>query len=132
MTGTCASCGHPVTGSTLKETSDKLWAHYDEAHLGRQSEVVQMPGVTWHEQARQGLLALCRSGRPFVVSEVIELGVPDAPNPRTDWARVTNEFRDEGLMVPTGRLGHSVRPTTKGSPATEWIGTAKAQGGTAA
>ena len=126
-----ATCDHGCdvgTHPTTRAASDALAAHYDEAHLGQMAEVRQMPSVDWHTQAMQGLLTLCRSGRPFVVSEVIELGVPDAPNPRTDWAKVTNEARDNGWMVPTGALGHSVRPTTKGSPATEWIGTAKARG----
>lgn len=130
MTATCATCGEARTFPTLKTASTWLWEH-DESHRGIASEVVQMPSVDWHTQARTALLTLCRSGRPFVVSEVIELGVPDAPAPRTDWPRVTNEMQAEGFMVPTGRLGHSVRPKTKGSPVTEWQGTVKAKGAAA-
>lgn len=118
----CVEHGVIGTAPTLLERSRMLARHWDGDHLGRAATITQLPGVDWHTEAMTGLLTLCRSGRPFVVSEVIRLGVPDAPNPRTDWPRVQREARDNGWMVATGRLGHSVRPSTNGSPVTEWIG----------
>lgn len=126
MTATCATCGERIHVTRLGG-HDELWEHDLREHRGQQAEVTQMPAVTWHEQAMQGIKTLALSGKPFVISDVISLGVPDAPHPRTDWPRVTNEARDLGWIEQTGRLGHSARPSTKGSPVAEWRGTTKAR-----
>lgn len=120
-------CGWSQPAADCREALRALDDHVDTEHFGRARDVVQMPTVDWHAAAMRGVLTLAKSGRPFVISQVIELGVPDAPRPRTDWARIQREAQLLGWIVPTGRLGHSVRPTTKGSPVTEWIGTAKAR-----
>lgn len=120
-------CGVIGVRPTVRERAQLLNQHYDQVHLGLQSAIVQLPSVDWHAQAMTAIRALAVSGRPFVISEVINVGVPDAPNPRTDWANVTNEAQALGWIEPTNRLGHSVRPKTKGSPVTEWVGTAKAR-----
>lgn len=131
MTATCTTCGDARTFTSVRDASSWLWTHDLTAHRGQQPEIVQMPGPDWHERAMQAVLALARSGRPFVISEVITYGVPDAPNPRTDWSRIQREAEGLGLITQTGRLGRSVRPTTKGSPVAEWVGTAKATGAAA-
>lgn len=96
--------------------------HVNTAHTD-QGEVHQLATVDWHRAALEAVHELARRGLPFVISQVIDFGVPDAPNPRTDWARIQREAEGLGWIEPTGRLGHSTRPTTKGSPVTEWIGT---------
>lgn len=58
-------------------------------------------------------------------------GYGDAPNPRTDWSRIQREAEALGWITQTGRLGRSVRPTAKGSPVAEWIGTPKVTGAAA-
>jgi hypothetical protein len=106
----------PGTGTAAWQT------HHDRTH-GDAETLHQLPGVEWHEQALQAIRTLAATGQPFVISQVIKLGVPDAPNPRTDWSRIQGEAEALGLIEQTGRLGHSIRPTAKGSPCAEWIGT---------
>lgn len=122
-----ARCDHgciPVTVATPQEGCDWLWQHELEKHRGQPASALhQLPTVEWHTQAMQAIRALAMKGEPFVISQVIEFGVPDAPNPRTDWSRVQKEAENLGWIEQTGRLGRSVRPTTKGSPVAEWRGT---------
>lgn len=114
----------PITVATLNEGADLLWQHNAEKHRGiTPTPIHQLPTVDWHSQALQAIRALATKGEPFVISQVIEFGVPDAPNPRTDWSRVQKEAENLGWIEQTGRLGRSVRPTTKGSPVAEWRGT---------
>lgn len=119
---TCHECGWDVhdlptgTGTTAWDT------HRARIH-GEGNTVHQLPAVDWHTQALQAVHALAAKGDPFVISQVIEYGVPDAPNPRTDWSRIQGEAESLGWIEQTGRMGRSVRPTTKGSPCAEWRGT---------
>lgn len=119
----CFECGWDVQNLPAGTAAYNAWlSHRSNVHSEGRT-VTQLPGVDWHTQALQAVRALAATGKPFVISQVIELGVPDAPNPRTDWARIQGEAEALGLIEQTGRLGHSVRPTTKGSPCAEWIGT---------
>jgi len=122
---TCATCGDRIVITRLGGR-DELWQHDEQQHRGM-VEIHQLRDVDWHSRALTAVLELASTGEPFVISEVIHLGVPDAPNPRTDWARIQKEAEELGWITSTGRLGHSVRPTAKRSPVTEWIGTAKAR-----
>ena len=96
---------------------------WQQHHRAEHTEQHQLPSVTWREQAMLAMRALAARGEPFVISQVIDYGVPDAPNPRTDWSNIQKEAVALGWIEATGRLGHSVRPSTKGSPVTEWRGT---------
>jgi hypothetical protein len=123
----CGECDNQPEGFTSQKAALSAWrSHHDREH-SLDASVHQLPTVDWHSRALRAVLELAAKGDPFVISEVIHLGVPDAPNPRTDWPRIQREAADLGWIVKTGRLGHSVRPSTKGSPVTEWIGTAKAR-----
>jgi hypothetical protein len=131
VTATCV-CGQQYTGRDRQALSDRLWAHYAKSHRGEPLPVVtQLPAVDWHTEALRAVRALAAKGEPFVISQVLEYGVPDAPNPRTDWSRIQREAKDLGWIEETGRLGRSVRPTTKSSPCAEWIGTYAARRGAA-
>ena len=121
-----------MTRGDIQALSDLLWAHDAEAHRGEPAAAIrQLPGVDWHTQALQAIRALAAKGEPFVISQIIEYGVPDAPHPRTDYANVQREAETRGWIEQTGRLGRSVRPTTKGSPVAEWVGTYAARRGAA-
>ena len=118
----CHECSWEIHG-TVPGTALHAWrTHHDRVH-GDATTVTQLPGVDWHTQALQAIRALAAKGEPFVISQIIEYGVPDAPNPRTDYANVQREAETLGWIEQTGRLGRSVRPTTKGSPVAEWRGT---------
>lgn len=119
---TCSECGWDVHNLPAG-TATAAWDNHRARIHGEGGTVTQLPGVDWHEQALQAVRALAATGEPFVISQVIEYGVPDAPNPRTDWANIQREAEAFGWIIATGKLGHSVRPTTKGSPCTEWVGT---------
>ena len=122
----CSLCATLIgTAPTRPERGRVLDEHFDRVHLGRQTEVRQMPTVDWHTQALTAVRTLAETGRPFVISEVIRLGVPDAPNPRADWGRLAKEAQELGWITPTGGLGRSVRPSAKSSPVAEWVGTVK-------
>ena len=121
----CRDCDWEQPAATYGAASNALWTHYLDTHtnLPAPAEVKQLPAVDWHAQALAAIRTLSATGKPLVISQVIDLGVPDAPNPRTDWAKVQREAESFGWIEKTGALGHSVRPTTKGSPVTEWRGT---------
>src|SRR5881394_2549514 len=113
----CRTCGEaqPVADDA---TGYRWLIDHDATH--RDVEVIrQLPTVDWHGLALQAVRELAASGKPFVISEVIRLGVPDAPSPRTDWANIQREAEALGWIKATGRLGRSIRPTTKRSPCTE-------------
>lgn len=125
MIATCKTCGDRIPLSRVGG-EDELWLHDNVCRRGFEP-VHQLPSVDWHARALRAVLELAARGEPFVISEVIHLGVPDAPNPRTDWSNIQREAESLGWIKATGRLGRSVRPTAKKSPVTEWVGTAKAR-----
>src|SRR5690242_11622572 len=108
----CASCTWTAPAPSVKAAAAELWHHDEVEHRGL-GDIHQMPNVDWHSRALRAVLELAAKGEPFVISQVIHLGVPDAPNPRTDWARIQKEAEDMGWIRQTGRLGRSVRPTAK-------------------
>ena len=123
-TATCAACGQKFAGFTTRAASDALWSHDEVDHRGGGlADIHQLTTVDWHRQALQAVLAFARTGKPFVISAaLLSHGVPDAPQ-AGDYRRIQAEAEANGWIEQTGRMGRSVRPTTKGSPCAEWIGT---------
>lgn len=126
---TCPDHGHIGTATTLTGRLRLLYDHHTRHHAPTPN-VGQLPAVDWRRQALDAIRQLAATGRPFVISQVIHYGVPDPPNPRTDWPRIQADAVALGWIEPTGALGHSIRPTTKGSAVTEWRGTSAARDAT--
>lgn len=125
--GLCKTCGRPFRGINTQAVRDAMWAHDEIDHRnGQLADIHQLPAVGWHRQALTAILDFASKGEPFVISAaLLAHGVPDAPNPRTDYSNIQREAVSNGWIEPTGKHGKSVRPTTKGSGVTEWRGTAR-------
>ena len=131
MIGTCATCGAKMSHPTIQGISDQLWQHHATAHRGEPlPALTQLPAVSWHRTALDAIHTLAATGRPFVIADVIELGVGDPANPRTDWPKVTAEAQALGWIEPHG-YAQSTRPTAKSSAVRQWIGTYAAKRGAA-
>lgn len=85
----------------------------------------------WRTQALDAIAQLAATGREFTVYEVAELGVPEPPNPQTDWGLLTRDARHLGLIDPvknedgSPKAVESKRPATKGSLVKVWRGSGR-------
>jgi hypothetical protein len=128
---TCATCGEQFRGIDRDQLADRLWNHHAHDHLDEPlPAVTQILGYDWHRQALEAIRTLAATGKPFVISDVIELGVGDPVNPRTDWPKVTDEAKRLGWIEHAG-FAQSSRPTARSSAVRQWKGTYAATRGAA-
>lgn len=127
MTGRCATCGATMHHPTIQGVSDMLYRHHADRHEQQPTPIVQLPSVTFHEQALRAILALCRSGRPFTLGDAHPMVEAPPANPQTEWPAVLREAVALGWCTWTGDYAESKVPTTKRSAVKVWRGTAQAR-----